>query len=251
MGIQCAYNWSTMGLQWVYNESTMGLPCVYNGYTMDLQCVYNGYTIGLQCVYNESSMCLQWNYNGYTIVIQHGETEERPTAKRRADSCDTACGLATKTTARECECAEMEHWQSTQYKPANQHARQANKRGRAGRPANMQAKTTASRAHNSIICFCCASAYAAPVSHITNAGSDDSSDDSSSGHFQHGGVACPAGNESVSACRTDSYPAGQGTPIAEDKAPVARPSSAESPNASRRSSASTCGNTILRHGSNM
>eukprot|EP00972_Heterocapsa_arctica_P087090 12838668-Heterocapsa_arctica.AAC.1 len=42
-------------------------------------------------------------------------------------------------------------------------------------------------------------AYAAPVSHITCAGSDDSSDGSSSGEFQHGGVPCPAGYESVSA----------------------------------------------------
>ena len=214
---------------------------------MCIQCVYNRSTMCIQWVFNVSTMELQWVYNCYT-TWRNGE---RPTAKRRADSSDTACGQAKQDNRTRVR-TRREGALAINAIQAGESARQASKQTRQSRQAGKYAGKNNSQprsAFNGL--FCCASVYAAPVSHITNAGSDDSSDDSSSGHFQHGGVACPAGNESVSACRTDSYPAGQGTPIAEDKAPVARPSSAESPNASRRSSASTCGNTILRHGSNM
>jgi hypothetical protein len=90
---------------------------------MGLQWVYNGSTMGIQWIYNVNTMHLQW---------------KRITTKRRAHLQRNTPALERKRAPRE----------APEHKPASQHARQANRRCRAGRPASRQAKTAASREPN-------------------------------------------------------------------------------------------------------
>jgi hypothetical protein len=95
---------------------------------MGLQWVYNGYTMGIQWIYNVNTMHLQW---------------KRITTKRRAHLQRNTPALERKRAPRE----------APEHKPASQHARQANRRCRAGRPASRQAKTAASREPNQCCCI--------------------------------------------------------------------------------------------------
>ena len=80
-------------------------------------------------------MDLQWLYNGYTMDLQW----KRRTTKRRA--------LATQY-KRTRKRTRTKGGDEPEHKPASHHARPANRRGRAGRPASRQAKTAANREPN-------------------------------------------------------------------------------------------------------